>query len=151
VDVKFLSGEFELTMDDKGRISLPSDLRNCLPGTALWLTKSIEKCVWVFPPEQWERVSERFMASVSLSLEKSSWVQHRFIVPARPVEIDKSGRIAVPPNLRNYAGLSKDCMICGVGKYIEIWSMDQYEKYNEENEPKSKVIMEELGPLSLLL
>jgi MraZ protein len=145
-----LSGENDVTLDDKGRISLPARLRGELTDTNLVLTKGLEKCIWVFPPEQWERVSAKLMASASLSLEKSTWVQHRFIVPSQPAELDKAGRLAIPPRLRDYAGLTRDCVICGVGKYIEIWAADQYEEYNRINEPKSKTIMEELGPLSLL-
>ncbi|MDR1949667.1 MAG: division/cell wall cluster transcriptional repressor MraZ [Spirochaetaceae bacterium] len=149
--MNLLTGENNVTLDDKGRLSLPSRLRGGLKENVLVLTKGLEKCIWVFPPEQWERVSEKLMASASLSLEKSNWVQHRFIVPAQPVEFDKAGRFPVPQSLRDYAGLSKDCKLCGVGKYMEIWSVDNYAAYVEENEPKSKAIMEELGPLSLLL
>ncbi|MDR0877701.1 MAG: division/cell wall cluster transcriptional repressor MraZ [Treponema sp.] len=147
--IELLSGETDVTLDDKSRVSLPSRLRGALAGTALILTKGLEKCIWVLPPEQWEKVTERLMAAASLSLEKSTWVQHRFIVPSQPADLDKSGRIAVPPRLREYAGLVKDCVVCGVGKYIEIWAKDQYEAYHTQNEPKSREIMEELGPLSL--
>jgi MraZ protein len=148
--MELLTGEINVTLDDKGRLSLPSRFRSLLTDNVLVLTKGLERCIWVFPPAHWELVSERLMASASLNLEKSSWVQHRFIVPSQQEEIDRAGRIAIPPSLRNYALLNRECVICGVIKYIEIWAADQYEAYKEINEPKSKTIMEELGPLSLL-
>jgi MraZ protein len=151
VGIELMSGETDVALDERGRVRLPSRLRGLLAGNALVLTTGLEKCIWVFPPEQWEKISEKLLAAASLSLEKSTWVQHRFITPSQPVELDKADRIAVPPRLREYAGLTKekDCVICGVGKYIEIWSKDQYEAYHNVNEPKSREIMEELGPLSL--
>jgi MraZ protein len=137
-------------MDDKGRITLPSRFKDLFCDKILILTKGLEKCVWVFPPDHWKQVSEKLMAAASLSLEKSTWIQHRFIVPSQTMELDGNGRIMVPPSLRDYALLQRECKICGVNKYIEIWAADQYEAYKEINEPKTRPIVEELGPLSLL-
>jgi MraZ protein len=148
--MELLTGEHHNTLDDKGRVSLPSRLRGCLRDNVLVLTKGLERCVWVFPPERWEIVSEKLMAPGTLSVEKSSWLQHRFIVPAQIVEIDKNGRVAVPQSLRDYAGLSKECVVCGLLKYMEIWSVEEWAKYNDVNEINSKEIMEELGAFSLL-
>jgi MraZ protein len=146
-----LTGEFSNTLDDKGRVSLPSRLREGILENILVLTRGIEDCLWLFLPGEWKRVSEKLMASASLSLEKMSLIQHRFIAPAQLVEIDKAGRIAVPQKLREFAGLTRDCTILGIEKYIEIWATDKYDAYWEQNRGKLKSVLEEMGPISLFL
>jgi MraZ protein len=147
--MELLTGESKATLDEKGRISLPSRLRNILGSSRLQLTKGLERCVWVFPAEQWEIFSEELMNSENLNMEQLNWVQHRFIAPSQPEEIDKAGRIALPQNIREYGNLDKDCIIAGTGKRIEIWSIDEYKAYYEANEPSTKSIVAALGHLSL--
>jgi MraZ protein len=76
-------------------------------------------------------------------------VQRRIIAPAQEVEVDKLGRIAVPQSLREFASLSKDCVILGISKYIEIWDAEAYRKYLEDNESEFLAAAEELGGLTL--
>jgi MraZ protein len=146
-----LTGEFKNTLDDKGRVSLPSRLRGGLDENVLFLTKGIERCLWLFLPDQWKNVSGKLMDSAALSVAKSSLIQRRIIAPAQEVEIDKAGRIAVPQSLRDFAGLSRDCVILGIEKYIEIWDTDIYNAYWDENEDKFKDALEEMGPISLFM
>ncbi|MDR0553794.1 MAG: division/cell wall cluster transcriptional repressor MraZ [Treponema sp.] len=148
--MNLLTGEYSNTLDEKGRVSLPSHLREELPGNTLVMTKGIENCLWLFSPEQWEKTAGNLMNQATLSLEKLSLVQHRFIAPAKMVEIDKIGRIAVPQRLRDFAGLNKDCIIMGMGKFIEIWDIERYDAYCEGNMSKLKAIVEEMGPASVL-
>ncbi|MDR0624751.1 MAG: division/cell wall cluster transcriptional repressor MraZ [Treponema sp.] len=144
-----LTGQSKATLDDKGRVSLPSRMRGVLTGNVLILTKGLEKCIWAFPPEKWELFSEQLLDSGALNMGQLTWIQHRFIVPSQPVEIDKAGRIALPPSLREHAALSKDCVVCGTGKRIEIWSADEYRAYCEANEPNTMPIVEAVGHLPL--
>jgi MraZ protein len=67
------------------------------------------------------------------------------IAPAQETEIDKAGRIVIPPTLREYAFLRKECLILGLKKYMEIWSETSYQAYLDENEAKFKEAAEELG------
>jgi MraZ protein len=147
--MELLTGESKATLDDKGRVSLPARMRACLPGNVLVLTKGIEKCLWAFPPDKWELFSEQLLNSAALNMQQLTWAQHRFIVPSQPVEIDRAGRIALPPSLREYAVLGRDCMVCGTGKRIELWAVDEYRAYYEANEPNTQAIVEALGHLSL--
>lgn len=140
-----LTGEFNNTLDDKGRVSLPSRLRTGLPGNILILTQGIDDCLWLFPPEQWKELSRKLMESTSPFQAKSRMIQRRIIAPAQEVEIDKAGRIAVPQSLREFAGLSKDCVILGIDKYIEIWNADKYRSYWDVNEEGFKQAAEELS------
>ena len=89
------------------------------------------------------------METTSPFQARARLVQRRIIAPAQEAEIDKAGRIAVPQSLREFAGLTKDCVILGIDKYVEIWDADQYRVYWEENEAEFQAAAEELGSLLL--
>ena len=144
-----LTGVFNSTLDDKGRISVPSRMRERLVGNMLILTKGIEHCVWLLPPDQWEKVSAALLSAPSFSLKKSNLIHHRFIVPAQEMEIDRVGRVAVPQSLREFAGLSKECIVLGKGRSIEIWDAERYQTFLDLHEDQLKDILEESLPFSL--
>ena len=79
---------------------------------------------------------------------KNRLVLRRLIAPAQEVEFDKSGRISIPQSLREYAGLSKDCVVLGINKYIELWDSGAYEKYLSENEEDFLAAAEGLNGIS---
>src|SRR5208282_1089767 len=143
--MNLLTGEFRNTLDEKGRLSLPARLRGELPGNELVLTQGVDACLWLFPPDQWAILSKKLMESTSLFAARARLVQRRILAPAQEVEVDKLGRIAIPQRLREFAGLSKECVILGISKYIEIWDGDAYRKYLEENESEFVAAAEELG------
>jgi MraZ protein len=147
--MNLLTGEFRNSVDEKGRLSLPARLRGELAGSSFVLTQGVDKCLWLFPPEQWEILSKKLMDSTSLFQAKARLVQRRILAPAQEVEIDKLGRISVPQSLREWAGLSKECVILGIAKYIEIWDADEYRGYWDENESEFRAAAEELGGLTL--
>jgi MraZ protein len=147
--MNLLTGEFRNTLDEKGRISLPAKLRGELPGNSFVLTQGVDACLWLFPPEQWSALSKKLIESTSLFSARARLVQRRILAPAQEVEVDKLGRIAIPQSLREFAGLSKDCVILGITKYIEIWDGEGYRKYLDENETEFMAAAEELGGLTL--
>jgi MraZ protein len=147
--MNLLTGEFRNSVDEKGRLSFPARLRGELAGTLFVLTQGVDKCLWLFPPEQWEILSKKLMDATSLFQAKARLVQRRILAPAQEVEIDKLGRISIPQSLREWAGLSKDCVILGITKYIEIWDADEYKKYWDENESEFRAATEEFGGLTL--
>jgi len=109
------------------------------------LTRGVENCLWFFPPEEWKTFSEKLIGSTSLFQEESRLIQRRMIAPAQETEIDKAGRIVVPPTLREYAALKKECIILGLKKYVEVWSEESYQAYLDANEAKFKEAAEKLG------
>jgi len=120
-------------------------MRTEVAGNEVILTRGVENCLWLFPPEEWKTFSENLIGSTSLFQEKARLIQRRMIAPAQETEIDKAGRIVIPQTLREYADLKKDCIILGLKKYIEIWSETAYQSYLSENEAKFKEAAEELG------
>jgi MraZ protein len=109
------------------------------------LTRGVERCLWLFPPEEWKTFSEKLIGSTSLLQEQARLIQRRMIAPAQEAEIDRTGRIMVPQTLREYAELKKECIVLGLKKYIEIWAESDYLAYLEENESKFKLAAEQLG------
>jgi MraZ protein len=143
------SGQYQNTLDDKGRLSIPAGLRETLQEHTLILTKGIEHCVWVLPPEYWEKMSAVFMNPKSLDMTEASSLHYRFIVPKQEVEIDKAGRIAVPSSLRDFACLSRECAILGKGNFIEIWDAEAYKAFEVASEVSLKAALAKLGPIGL--
>ena len=73
-----------------------------------------------------------------------------FISPAQEIEFDKAGRLSIPQSLREYASLSKDCIVLGVNKYLELWDSSSYNAYLSENEANLLEASEELNSISFL-
>jgi len=140
-----ITGEFRCSLDEKGRLLIPARMRTEVVGNMVVLTRGVENCLWMFPPEEWKSFSEKLIGSTSLFQEESRLIQRRMIAPAQETEIDKAGRIVIPPTLREYADLKKDCLILGLKKYMEIWSEASYQAYLDANEAKFKEAAEKLG------
>jgi MraZ protein len=141
------TGEFNNTLDDKGRLSLPARLRSEVPGSTVVITQGIDRCLWLFLPDVWSDFSRKLTDSVSVFHAKARLVQRRIIAPAQDIEIDKAGRIMIPQSLREFAGLTKDCIILGINRYMEVWDADAYRMYWKENEADFQDAAEELGTI----
>ena len=140
-----ISGEYRYALDEKGRLMVPAKVRSVVPGNVMILTRGVDRCLWLFPAEEWRHLSENLIATMSPFQEKARLIQRRILAPAQEAEIDRSGRIVVPPTLREYAGLRKDCTILGMVKYLEIWDESTYSSYLEESDDRFKEAAEELG------
>ena len=142
-----ITGEYKNSLDEKGRLSLPARLRSAITGNLLILTRGVDKCLWLFPPEDWKKVSTSLMESTSLFQSRARLIQRRIIAPAQEAEIDKSGRINIPPSLREYGNLHKECVILGIENHIEIWDETEYRSYLEVTEAEFQEAAEELGKI----
>ena len=140
-----ITGEFRNSVDEKGRLMIPSRMRTEISGNTLVLTRGIDACLWLFPPEEWSRITDNLMDSTSPFSARARLIQRRIIGPAQEAEIDRAGRINVPPSLRDYAGLKKEAVILGIKRYIEIWDEEMYAIYWKENEGAFQEAAEELG------
>lgn len=149
MDIDLLTGEYRNTLDEKGRIMFPVKLRAELTDASMILTRGIDRCLWLFPPDQWKVLSDKVMESASLFQSQSRSVLRRLIAPAQAVEIDKAGRISIPQSLREFAGLGKDCIFLGINKYFELWDAAEYEKYLGESEADFREATEGLGSICL--
>ncbi|NLK60020.1 MAG: cell division protein MraZ [Spirochaetes bacterium ADurb.Bin215] len=149
MDTTLLTGEYRNTLDEKGRIMFPVKLRTELTGSSLILTRGIDRCLWLFPPEQWQVLSDKVMESASLFQSQSRSVLRRLVAPAQVVEFDKTGRISIPQSLREFAGLGKNCVFLGINKYFELWDSQEYENYLGGSEADFREATEGLGNICL--
>ena len=145
--IKGLSGQFNSTLDEKGRILLPARLREQLDNFELVLTRGVEKCLWLFPSEEWERVSQTLLKHSSLFKAKTQMIHRRLLAPATEMVTDKNGRVKVPSSLAKSAGLVRDCVFIGLRDHIEIWDEELYIAFEEECEKDVKNAWEEMGNL----
>ena len=144
-----INGEYRNSLDDKGRFLIPSRIRSEIEGNTLILTRAVEKCLWIFTPLEWDKISQLIMGASSMFNSRTRLLQRRIIAPAQECEIDKSGRITIPPTLRQSAGLDskKEAMILGVHNYMELWDIDEYKGYLLDSEEDFLEAAEDLDKL----
>lgn len=147
--MELLTGEYRNTLDEKGRILFPSRLRSVLTDNTIMITQGLDGCLWLYTPDEWRNFSSKLMDHASPFNKNSRLVLRHLIAPAQELEFDKSGRLSIPQSLRDHAGLSKDCVIMGVNKYIELWDARRYEQYLEETELNFKEAAEDLNGIFL--
>jgi len=140
-----LSGEYNVTLDDTGRIALPHGLREILEKDKVVLTKGTDSCLWLYSIRQWEEQEEFIISTTNRYSPKGSKILRHFIGPKKILDMDKQGRILIPPTLRDHAGLSKECIVLGQYDYVEIWAEDRYRAYLEASVDDFKAGLEELG------
>lgn len=139
-------GEYNHSIDAKGRLIVPSKFREAL-GTTFFVTKGLDGCLSVYPTEEWT-VFESKLRSLPITNKNARMFTRFFLAGATECEIDKQGRILIPAPLREYAGLFKDAVLVGVSGRIEIWSKDKWEDVSDIDVDDMSDIaehMEELG------
>jgi MraZ protein len=125
-------GEYQHTIDAKGRIILPAKFREAL-GEQFVATKGLDNCLFVYPLEEWAIIESKLKQLPFTNADARAFVRF-FFAGAAECEADKQGRVLIPTNLRDYAKLDKDIVIVGVSTRIEIWSKEVWEKYSSEAE-----------------
>ena len=136
-------GEHRHALDDKGRIIFPARLRDEL-GTQVVLQKGIDPCLYVFPPDEWERQVAN-VASLPTTSPAARRYARFFFSQAQSEKVDRQGRLTVPASFRGYAGLERDVVVVGAGPRVEIWDADRWEAHRAEAERNVEEFSSELG------
>ena len=131
-------------LDDKGRLFLPAKFRDEL-AEGLVITKGQERCLFVFPMTEFTRLAEQLRAA-PVTHKAARAYSRVFFASASDEVPDKQGRITIPPHLREYAGLSKECVVIGASTRVEIWDQAAWETYLAESEDAFADIEEEVLP-----
>ncbi len=140
-------GEFSHTLDAKGRVTLPSDLRAEL-SDSFYITKGLDNCLFIYGESEWNSLSEKLKTLPMAKPEARAFLRF-FFSGAKKVECDKQGRFLIPSNLRAYADLKKDVVLTGVMTRAELWAKERYDAYNDEVNPKVTEIASELVDLGI--
>ena len=137
-----LIGEYQHKMDQKGRVTIPAKFREDL-GDLFYVTKGLDGCLFVLSAAEWQRLQERMKA---MPIAKSVALQRFFFSGAAEVEPDKQGRILLPQQLRDYAGLDKDVTVAGVSSRAEIWDTARWQQFTaaqtQENIMEAMTLLE---------
>jgi MraZ protein len=118
-------GEYNHTIDAKGRLIIPSKFREVL-GEEFVVTKGLDGCLFVFDNNEWS-VFENKLKTLPITNKDARKFVRFFLAGAASVEVDKQGRILVPGVLREFSELLKDVVLIGVGSRVEIWSKERWE------------------------
>lgn len=122
------TGEYNHTIDQKGRLIIPNKFRNLL-GDIFVITKGIDDCLEIYDKETWDKFSEKINA-LPYSNKSSREFKRIFIGRATDVSPDKMGRVQLTVALRNVVGLKQEITFLGVGDHIELWDTDTFKKKN---------------------
>ena len=142
-----LLGEYEHSIDTKGRIAMPAKLREGL-GAKFIITKGLDGCLFVYSMDEWQRVEQK-LASLPMSRKTARDFTRFLFGGACEAECDKQGRVLLPANLRRYAALERDAVIVGVGSRAEIWDAAKWQQYNEESAEDVNELAEQLADLGI--
>ncbi|HAU32723.1 MAG TPA: cell division/cell wall cluster transcriptional repressor MraZ [Desulfotomaculum sp.] len=142
-------GEYQHTIDDKGRLFIPARFRDSL-GIKFVLTKGLDSCLFAYPPQEWTILEEKMRLMPFTSADVRAFVRF-FFGGACECLVDRQGRILVPNNLRKHAALEKEAVIIGVSSRVEIWSRENWEKYNSGSADLVEQIAEKIGGFGIVV
>ena len=142
-----LLGEFQHSLDTKGRMAIPAKFRDKLLSGAI-ITRGIDNCLFVFANAEWEALATKLIA-LPLAQANSRAFVRLMLAGATDVTLDNQGRILIPDYLRKYAGLKKDVVVAGLYNRIEVWDESAWQSYKTKTESSSEAIAEQLGELGI--
>jgi len=140
-------GEYQHTIDDKGRMIIPAKFRDEL-GSRFIVTRGLDECLFVYPESEW-KVIEQKLKSLPFTRSDARAFTRFFFSGAIECELDKQGRVNIPANLRQYSHLQKDCVVIGVSNRVEIWSKEVWENYFENSADSFNEIAEKIVDFDL--
>ena len=136
-------GEYRHSVDEKGRIAVPTKYRDQLLRGAV-VTRGLDRCLFIYPMHAWEELAQR-LAALPLSKSNTRSFARFLLAGAMDVELDKQGRIVLPEYLRSFAGIQKSVVLAGLFNRIEVWDEEQWNRYRGAAEQGSAEVAEALG------
>lgn len=140
-------GEYQHTIDSKGRIIIPSKFREEL-GDEFVITKGLDNCLFVYPQEEWTIVEDKLKSLPLTNRDARAFIRF-FFSGASESNLDKQGRVLIPQNLREHSKIDKDAVIIGVATRLEIWSKEIWENYIDEDNLSYDSIAERMAELGI--
>ena len=135
-------GEYHHSIDDKGRLIIPSKFRNDL-GDEFVITRGIENCLFAYPKDNWERIVNK-LETLPFTKKDARTFTRFFLSGATAAEFDKQGRINITSPLISYANIIKECVIIGTGDRLEIWALEEWNNFFDSAKNNMSDIAENL-------
>ncbi len=140
-------GEFQHSIDEKGRLIIPAKFRDGL-GTSFVVTRGLDQCLFVYPRSEWE-ILETKLTTLPFTRSDARAFSRFFFSGATECDLDKQGRANIPSNLREYAKLSRECVVIGVSSRVEIWDKEAWDTYCAQSADSFNELAEKLVDLDL--
>lgn len=140
-------GEYQHSIDEKGRLAVPVKFRDVLAEGAV-VTRGIDNCLFLYTKEEWDKLAEK-ISKLSFAKANTRAFSRLMLAGAMDVKLDKQGRVVLPDYLKKYASLKKQVVVAGLYNRLEIWDQEVWEKYKSGTEKESKDIAEALGELEV--
>lgn len=140
-------GEYDHSMDDKGRLAIPARFREAL-GDGVIVTRGFERCLMGFPKAEWAKLSDR-IDTLSLGQGEARNLRRLLFSGAADVMLDRQGRVLIPQNLREYAGLGEQVIVAGLNRHFEIWSRERWDEVLTSLDANGSMIAEQMAALGL--
>lgn len=144
-------GEYEVSIDAKGRFLLPAGLRKQIPegyGERFVINRGFEKCLVLYTMDVWDGLSGS-LSQLNEFDPKQRALKRLFLNGASGVELDNAGRVLLPKSHMEYAGLSKEMILSAQGNKVELWDKEAYQKYMQDNIGSLSQLAEEVGGAGL--
>ena len=141
-------GEYEHSLDEKKRVSLPKAFRNAL-GKKVVMTRGLDNCLFIFPQKNWEKVAAR-LQGLSFSQADTRGFNRFILSGAAEVDVDGAGRILIPDHQKRFAGLRRSVVFAGVSDRVEVWDSSKWSTYKERIEKDADRMAEKLGEVGIL-
>jgi MraZ protein len=140
-------GEFEHTIDEKGRVAIPARFREEIQEGFI-ITRGFDNCLQAFPRPTWQDLAQR-ISTLSLGNEEARHLRRLLFSGANEVTFDRQGRILIPQNLREYASLSEKVVIAGMHTFFELWSPERWQTVLSTLDSSGRIIAEQLADLGV--
>ncbi len=142
-----LLGEYEHTIDEKNRLTLPAKVRESFADGVV-VTRGMDGCLNAYPRRDWQRLVESRLGALDPLSSEARRLERYFFSAAADAEVDRQGRIMIPAQLVEYAKLDRDVVIAGVRDRLEIWNRDAWRKQLREFEGSAEHVAERLAATS---
>ncbi|HEY4519954.1 MAG TPA: division/cell wall cluster transcriptional repressor MraZ [Candidatus Paceibacterota bacterium] len=143
-----LIGEYEHTLDEKKRVSLPKTFAKTL-GRKLVMTRGLDTCLFLFSLDTWKRVAEK-LQSLSFAQADTRGFNRFLLSGAVEIEVDSAGRILISEHHKQFAGLKKTVVFAGVSDRVELWDDVLWKQYKTRIERQADAMAEKLGEIGAL-
>lgn len=140
-------GEYKHSIDDKGRLAVPSKFRQELKGGAI-VTRGLDRCLFLFSAKEWEELAKKLIALPIAQANSRAFIR-LMLAGAMEVRLDNQGRILIPDYLRDYSNIQRQAIVAGLYNRIEIWDEENWKQYKDKTEASSDDIAEKLGELGI--
>ena len=139
-----LLGEYDHTLDDKNRLTLPAKFRQSF-AEGVVVTRGLDGCLYAFRRPDWDRLVESELATLDTLRPEGRRLQRHFFSGATEAELDKQGRVMIPAQLIEHAKLGKEIVVAGVNDRLEIWDRAAWRKELAEVEGSAEDVAERLA------